>query len=78
MSQDPANGFILLQIGSTCMVVLEHEMKRHKSLQDDLTVKKKSGRFRDSMLVIVLWYSVRTQSRVTMVLHLPKARKSTR
>lgn len=42
------------KIGSTCMTVLEHEIKRYKSLQDDLTQKRKNCIF-----TITIWWQVR-------------------
>lgn len=34
---------LILQIGSLCMSVVEHELKRHRSLADDVAKRKKEG-----------------------------------
>jgi hypothetical protein len=35
--------YMYTQIGSLCMTVVEHELKRHRALQDDVSKKKKEG-----------------------------------
>ena len=35
--------FVCMQIGSLCMSVVEHELKRHRTLADDVAKRKREG-----------------------------------
>lgn len=34
---------VSIQIGSLCMSVIEHELKRHRTLADNMSKRKKEG-----------------------------------
>lgn len=42
-SNDMSVHLCMIQIGSLCMSVVEHELKRHRSLADDVAKRKKEG-----------------------------------